>query len=252
MSDENCLPHRENLAAYALGALDADELPGLEAHLANCRDCQSELAEHRSVAASLLLAVPPQTPPPGLRGKLIARLPSHQTRTPNLFASLFSRFTLWPVTLGAVMMFLLGLNLFSFLQIRELQQVQIELTERLSQDQTAIAMLAYPSTQALPVETEVEGIAGSMLVERDKRIAVLVLWNLPAVEPSQTYQVWLIDSGGQRVSGGLFRPIAERGYTTATIRAPRPLGEFVGVGVTVEPEGGSEAPTSARVLGVDF
>jgi anti-sigma-K factor RskA len=113
-------------------------------------------------------------------------------------------------------------------------------------------MLAYPSTQALPVHAEVEQITGSMLVDKDKNMAVLVLWNLPRVEAGKTYQIWLIDSGGQRTSGGLFRPVDDWGYTTATVWSPRPLGQFVGIGVTVEPEGGSEGPTGSRVLGVDL
>jgi len=252
MSDERCLPHRENLAAYALGALDADDIPALEAHLADCPDCQSELADYQSVASSLLQAIPPRTPPQGLRRKLIARLPSQQTRTPKLFANIFGQFPLGQVVSVVVMLFLLGLNIFSNLQIRELQQGQSELAERISHDQTAIAMLAYPSTQALPVHAEVGDITGSMLVDKDKNTAVLVLWNLPQVEAGQTYQIWLIEAGGQRTSGGLFTPVDDQGYTTATIWSPRPLGQFVGIGVTVEPEGGSEGPTGSRVLGVDL
>lgn len=252
MSDERCLPHRENLAAYALGALDADDIPALEAHLATCQDCQSELADYQSVAAGLLQAVPPHMPPEGLRRKLIARLPAQRTRTPKLFADIFGRISFGQATLVVAIMFLLGLNIFSTLQIRQLQQGQTELAERLSQDQTAIAMLAYPSTQALPVHAEVEEVTGSMLVDKDKNTAVLVIWNLPRAEVGQTYQIWLIDSAGQRTSGGLFTPVDDWGYTTATIRSPRPLGQFVGIGVTVEPEGGSEGPTGARVLGVDL
>jgi anti-sigma-K factor RskA len=252
MSDERCLPHRENLAAYALGALDADDIPALEAHLAGCQDCQSELADYQSVAMGLLQAVPQRMPPQELRRKLIAQLPSQQTRTSKLFADVFGRISFGQVALVLGMVFLLGLNIFSALQIRELQKGQTELAERLSQDQTAIAMLAYPSTQALPVHAEVEQITGSMLVDKDKNMAVLVLWNLPRVEAGKTYQIWLIDSGGQRTSGGLFRPVDDWGYTTATDWSPRPLWQFVSVGVTVEPEGGSEGPTGSRVLGVDL
>lgn len=252
MFDESCLPHRDNLAAYALGALDADDIPVLEAHLANCQDCQSELAEYQSVASGLLQSLPPQTPPPGLRRKLIAQLPSHQTRASKPTLNVFGRFPIGQLVSAAALLILLGLNIFSSLQIRDLQQRQSELAERLSRDQTAIAMLAYPSTQAISIKAEDRNIAGSMLVDRDKSTAVLVLWNLPRVESGQTYQIWLIDPEGKRTSGGLFKPVADGEYTTATIWSPRPLGEFVGIGVTVEPEGGSQGPTGSRVLGVDL
>jgi anti-sigma-K factor RskA len=252
MSDERCIPYRENLAAYALGALDVDEIAPLEAHLADCRDCQAEFADYQSVTDGLLHAVPPRKPPQELRRKLIAQLPSQQSRSPKPFAGFFERISFGQVALAIVVVVLLGLNVVSNLQIHAIQQDQSALAERLSQDQTAIAMLAYPSTQALPVQADVENVAGSMLVDKDKRVAVLVLWNLPQVGPDQTYQVWLIDANGDRTSGGLFKPLTERGYTTATILAPRPLGQFQGIGVTVEPEGGSQAPTSSRVLGVDL
>jgi anti-sigma-K factor RskA len=252
MSEERCFPYRENLAAYALGTLDADEIPALESHLKDCQDCRSELSDFQFVTMGLLGSIPPQTPPPGLRRKLVAQLPSHQARTPNLLAAIFGRFSLGQVATVMVVVALLGLNLFSSMQIRDLQRQQSTLAGRLSNDQAAIAMLAYPSTQALTVQADVQNLTGSMLVDKDKNTAVLVLWNLPKLEAGQTYQIWLIDSNGKRISGGLFVPADNQGYTTATIRSPVSLGQFVRLGVTVEPLGGSAGPTGPRVLGVDL
>ena len=113
-------------------------------------------------------------------------------------------------------------------------------------------MLAYPDTQTLNINSDVQGLAGSMLVDRDKSTAVLVLWNLPQLEGDQTYQVWLIDANGKRTNGGLFTPVDEQGYTTATIQSPLPIGQFESLGVTVEPGGGSAGPTGSRILKVDF
>jgi anti-sigma-K factor RskA len=251
MSDERCSPYRENLAAYALGTLDADEIPALESHLDGCKDCQAELADYQAVAAGLLSSVPPQEPPPGLRRKLAAQFLSQRSRTPNLLANIFAQFSLGQIAAAVTVAIMLGLNIYSSFQIRDLQRQQTALAERLSNDQTALSMLAYPSTQSLVVNPDVENLAGSMLVDREKRIAVLVLWNLPPLEAGQTYQAWLIDAEGNRVSGGLFAPDGQR-YTTITIRSPVPIGEFDGLGVTVEPNGGSEGPTGPRVLAVDL
>lgn len=252
MSDERCSPYRENLAAYALGTLDAEEISVLESHLKTCQDCQAELADYKAVTADLLDSIPPQTPPPELRSKLAAQLPSQRTRTPNPLANIFAHFSLGQIAIAVVMVILLGLNTYSSFQIRDLQRQQTALTERLSNDQIALAMLAYPSTQSLAVNPDIQNLAGSMLVDREKRIAVLVLWNLPSLEAGQTYQAWLIDAEGNRVSGGLFAPVDGNRYTTITIRAPVPLGEYEGFGVTVEPSGGSEGPTGPRVLAVDL
>jgi anti-sigma-K factor RskA len=252
MSDKSCIPYRENLAAYALGALDADEIRALETHLKDCLDCQAELADYRSVTTGLLESVPPQMPPPDLRRKLAAQLPSQRTRTPNLFADIIARFSLGQAAIALVVVVLLGLNIFSSVQIRDLQQQQTTLTDRLSNEQMAIAMLAYPDTRALTISADVQNLTGSMLVDEDKSTAVLVLWNLPELESGQTYQAWLIDADGNRTSGGLFVPDSKDGYTTATIWSPSPIGEFDGFGVTIEPAGGSEGPTGPRVLAVDL
>jgi len=252
MSDERCSPYRENLAAYALGTLDAEEISTLESHLQTCQDCQAELADYQAVTTGLLDSVPPRTPSPALRRKLAAQLPSQRARTPNMLANLFARYSFGQIAAAVIVVILLGLNIYSSFQIRALQQQQIVLAERLSNEQTAIAMLAYPSTQALTVNPDVQNLAGSMLVDREKRIAVLVLWNLPPLESGQTYQAWLIDADGNRVSGGLFEPDNENRYTTTTIWSPDPIGKYEGFGVTVEPSGGSEGPTGPRVLAVDL
>ena len=238
-------PFYENLSAYALGALDPAEAAALESHLQTCADCRAELAAYQRISEGLLAALPPQTPPPALRGKLAARLPGTQKiRRPHQSWS----FGQW-VAVGAFAL-LLGLNIFAFLQIKTLQKQQASLATYLHNDQAAITMLAYPSTQSLPVSGE--GVAGSMLVDRQREVGVLFVWNLPRLETGQTYQVWLIDAQDQRISGGVFLPEADQPYTSVVIASPKPLGEFSGLGVTVEPLGGSPAPTGPRILKVDF
>lgn len=245
MVDEKHNLHKENLAAYALGALDVDEVQALESHLQTCAKCREELSDYQQVGAGLLTAFPPQAPPLTLRKKLAARLPGTQkTRVPRIN---------WPLTRWAAVgafVLLLGINIFSFLQIQSLQKQQASLTDYLHNNQTAITMLAYPSTQSLPVSGE--GIAGSMLVDKQREIAVLFIWNLPKLEAGQTYQAWLINAQNERISGGIFIPEENQPYTTVVIISPKALGNFNSLGVTVEPQGGSPAPTGPRVLKVDF
>lgn len=250
MSEKRCDPFSENLAAYALGTLDAEEIPGLESHLIKCKECQLELAGFQSVAGGLLGATPPKKPPANLRRSLAAHLPSAGERKPGLIARIFNPLSARPFAIAAAMVFLLVFNLILSLQIRELQTSHAALTEKLSRGQTAIAMLAYPNTHSLAIQADVQDLAGSLLVDEDIKTAVLFLWNLPELPESQTYQVWLIDADGNRASGGLFTAEDARGYTTAIIKAPAPIGSFAGIGVTVEPVGGSESPTGPRVLSV--
>ncbi|HEX8069918.1 MAG TPA: anti-sigma factor [Pyrinomonadaceae bacterium] len=66
--------YKEQLAAYALDALDAAEARALDAHLAACPECRAELAELRAAAATLAHASAPVEPAPDTRARLLAQL----------------------------------------------------------------------------------------------------------------------------------------------------------------------------------
>ncbi len=249
MIDEKRDPYREDIAAYALGALDADDIPALEQHLETCMECQAELEQYRAVSDGMLQALPPQLPPSGIRRRLQARL---ETESAAAQKDKRPARSFGQVAWGAAFALLLALNLFTASRLLTLERQQRELASRLEREQTAVAMLAYPSTQTFAVSGDIQGVAGSLLADPERRMAVLFVWNLPVLEAGQTYQVWLIDAQGNRTSGGLFVPSAGETYTNAPIRSPEPLSRYTGIGVTVEPAGGSPGPTGARVLKVDF
>ncbi len=246
-SRENCFPHQDNLAAYSLGALNTEEIGALGSHLTSCSDCQTELAAYQEISTGLLRSVPPRTPSANLRKKLAGRLPSAQKRTSNLFPISFQQFAA-----AAVLATLLALNIFSVLQIRSLQEQQNALAERLSAEQFTIGMLAHPGTELVLVTADLPNMTGSVLLDKDKNTAVLVLWNLPELEAEQIYQIWLINEQGEKISAGLFASSSEQDYTTASIEASTPIGQFVAIGVTIEPSGGSDQPTGSRVLVVEL
>lgn len=241
--------YRENLAAYALGALDENETRRLEEHLESCLECQAELTDYISVSEGLLSALPPQTPRPWLRKQLEARLPGNKkTSGKGSFWSL-PRISFGQAGIAVAFIFLLGLNLYSTLQMRRLQGQQAELTQRIYAEQSAIAMLAYPGTQKISIN---EGAAGSLLLNAETNTAVLFTWDLPELPVDQTYQIWLIDPQGNRISGGLFETSPENEYTSVRVAASSPLNDFVAIGVTIEPRGGSPGPTGNNVLKVKF
>jgi len=65
----------ETIPLYAAGALERDERQALEAHLlTGCASCHAALKEVRAVAALLPYGLPPASPPPGLRAKILAKL----------------------------------------------------------------------------------------------------------------------------------------------------------------------------------
>jgi hypothetical protein len=68
---QHALEHPE-AAAWALGALDLDDLGAFEEHLQSCEQCQAEAAEFAPAAEGLKIAAPAAEPPDDLELKTIA------------------------------------------------------------------------------------------------------------------------------------------------------------------------------------
>lgn len=241
--DEHTL-FRENIPAYALGALDADETAALETHLETCASCQTELAEYRALSQSLLTAVPPKQPSAALRKRLRSRLPSAQRPAQPRW-----NFSFTPA-LGLAVLALFILNIFSLIQLRQIQTQQAALLTRVENAQVALTFLSSPNVQTLPIESE--QASGTLLLDWENNQAVLVTRNLPPLPPEQTYQIWLVQPDNGRVSAGTFHPESGGTYTIQPLSPSQPFANYLGIGVTIEPAGGSDAPTGKRVLKVDF
>ena len=68
---QHALEHPE-VAGWALGSLDPDDVAALEQHLRTCEQCRGEVAEFSPVAESLALAAPAVEPPADLDLKVVA------------------------------------------------------------------------------------------------------------------------------------------------------------------------------------
>jgi anti-sigma-K factor RskA len=73
MTAENDLHPHDDLAIYALDALDPDERAAIEEHLAACPTCRAELEEHRTTLARLV--TPAEEPPPSVWAGIAQQLP---------------------------------------------------------------------------------------------------------------------------------------------------------------------------------
>lgn len=238
MSKKECAHFRENIPAYVLQALDADEIAPLEAHLRDCASCRDELAAYRRVGENLLLALPPQSPPPALRRRLEQRLRPARPR--------------WNLAWRVAIALLLALNLFSLLQIQALQRRQAQLTHALQTSQLALSLLVYPGVETVPIEANTARVSGTLLLNRERNAAILLLWDLPRLQEDQVYQAWLIDSQGERMSAAIFEPDPDLPFTAVSILPSSRLSNFSALGVTVEPRGGSPSPTGPRLLKIEF
>ncbi len=62
------------IPAYALGALDPDEITRVDTHVVDCDACAAELADSRCTTSLLPFSVPLQTPSPDVKAALFARI----------------------------------------------------------------------------------------------------------------------------------------------------------------------------------
>jgi hypothetical protein len=235
----------DDIPAYAIGALDADTQQLLESHMNTCELCQNELAAYLSVSNILLTALPPVAPPIRLRRNLQNRLPAAPIKS-----SFASSFSIPKFAFGFLVVLLLGLNLFSLLQIRTLKQEQETMRTQLENGRMVLAMLSYPETNTIPITDT--NIAGTILVDVERNAAVILTWDMPKLDPGQTYQIWLITPDGRRTSGGIFNADPVSPFTSSPVSVPDNLDQYSGLGVTIEPAGGSPQPTGDRVFKIDF
>jgi anti-sigma-K factor RskA len=99
-------------------------------------------------------------------------------------------------------------------------------------------VLADPAARSLVLETG----AGRLFVASDGS-AVLVLDALDPAPAGRTYQAWVV-AGAEPVSAGVFAT-DDAGPLLVPLDEPVPDGAVVAV--TIEREGGAEAPTSAPI-----
>lgn len=244
------------LGAYALGALDHGELEALERHLEGCSSCQAQLGEYQQVADGLLHLTAVRMPGPALRARLAevvagGRLPDARESSERAGHDRAAGRFRWPQAawagLGVV---LVAVNLYLFAQLRTLSARTEELLSQQRANQTALAVMSYPNSRVANLEQD--SLRGSFTYDDQIPLAVLNVWGLPLLPAEQSYQLWLIQDDGSRASGGLLSPTGDSEFVSLVVWSPVSFESVQGIGITVEPAGGSSEPSGPRVLGTDL
>lgn len=225
------------LPAFVLGILTDDETNQVAEHLAGCTICQAELTRLQQVADDLPLALVQTVPPARVKDSLMSAIHARQpafvpSAQPTTWQKLVSFFRMPLPALGLALVVFLALG--NLLLLRQLNLAN-------QQARTPMRMVALANTQNSPTAM------GTLVINQRGDYGTLVVDKLAALDTSQQYQIWLL-SGGKRTSGGVFS-VNPDGYASLEIMAPKPLVQYDSVGITVEPFGGSPAPTGFKVLG---
>lgn len=125
------------------------------------------------------------------------------------------------------------------------QQLQSQNTQ-MAALKTNLSTLAYADHMIELKGTSVApGANGVFYVANHE--GVLMVHDLPPLPKNQTYQFWLIPAEGAPLPAGLIQVTDEK-MGSLTVNIPAPNGNFAKVGLSIEPSGGSPAPTGDIVL----
>lgn len=228
--------------AYAMDALDELERARFEQHLSGCEDCRAEVAELAETAA--LLAETTAVPPPAsLRESVLAGIsqvrplppevpaaePSHETRA--------GRRAWAPFLVAAALALLVGIGALI---------VQPWAGDDVPQLTAAEQVLQAPDAQEVFLDL---GEAGRATVTRSKAEdkAVISTEDMVSAPEGKAYELWFMSPDEKFVSAGLMPDVADQ-----TVVLDGSAADAVAVGITVEPEGGSEQPTTEPIALFDL
>jgi anti-sigma-K factor RskA len=252
----------EDLALYALSALEGDDRAILEKHLATCSECRLELEELRGDGALLALSTIGPKPPARARQRLLDAVakeaaPTLSQKTRKDGAPTTATRRSWWGALGwaataAVIVFAASLwkentalkqslasasaqAIQSARELDDLRKISAPLIAPEAQRITLVAMKTPPQPQ------------GKAFYLRNRSSLVFMANNMPPLPPQKAYELWLIPVQGAPVPAGMFKPDAHGSATV--VNPPLPSGmEAKAFAITVENEAGATTPTMPIIM----
>ncbi|GAA2294885.1 anti-sigma factor [Nonomuraea roseoviolacea subsp. roseoviolacea] len=229
--------------AYAVHALPEAEAVLFERHLAGCAACAAEVRRLRETAARL--ALPLAEPPPARlwpRVLSAARLLRARRPVPHRRGRRGRRQGAATVALAAVSVAAAVVAVVLGMAARDARG---DLDAARAREREVAAVLAAPDARTVrrPVAS---GGMGTLVVSRARGSVVFASAGLPRLPASRVYELWLTGPGGARPAA-LLDPGPGGGPVPIRVREGDAR-----LGLTVEPAGGSERPTTRPLLLADL
>ncbi|MEI7031885.1 anti-sigma factor [Streptomyces pratensis] len=236
--------------AYAVHALPDAEHRAFERHLRDCEACAQEVRELSATAARLGLAVAAH-PPLEMRERVLREIttvrqepPVHERRERSGRGGRTGR---WPAyALAACVAAAAAFGGAALWQNQLAQDARQEADRAQRQNQQLAEVLSAPDARTASGELA-GGAHGAVVVSESRNRAVFLASGMERPPSGKVYQLWFNDAGAMR-SAGLMDPSAGDG----AVLLDGPVGRASGMGITIEPAGGSAEPTSSPVALMDF
>ncbi|MDV6011388.1 anti-sigma factor [Haloechinothrix sp. LS1_15] len=228
--------------AYVLDALSEGEREAFEEHLARCLACADEVRELRETTA-YLAAAEATAAPRDLKSRVLAQARETRQLPPDEGPIVPIKGRKWPlrITTGVAAAGVVAALVFG-IQVGLTNQELSETRQALEQTEQAYDELAEvltaPDARAVRVEDEAGAVT---VVHSDSRGKLTVIPHRMAEPPEDhVYQLWFIDDDAV-TSAGLMTDMDRPMVGDVADPAAQ-------LGITVEPAGGSDAPTTEPVM----
>jgi anti-sigma factor RsiW len=254
---------QELIPAYALDAVNDADRKLVERHLPQCDVCAGVFASYRPMVDLLPYAVPLVEPPADLKYRVLAAaLPKVQARSeraPALIDSVLaglSNLFRAPAFSALALLLIVALGMWNVSlqnQIAQQAAANQQVLAEVTRQRALVSTIAYSDSQPRQMQStnSAPKAVGRLYTAPDLNAFALIIYDMPVLPQGKVYQFWMVDPSGDRTSGGTFTVDAQgRGWQL--IRAPKALSNYQAVGITIEPEGGSPAPTGDKMMGTSL
>ncbi|SEF95014.1 Anti-sigma-K factor RskA [Actinacidiphila yanglinensis] len=228
--------------AYALHALPDEERAAFERHLAGCESCAQEVAEFSATAARLALAAAVPTRP-AMREEVLRRVATVRQLPPAAASLDRARRSVWRGrgagrrALAACVAAAVACGGVAVWQYQRAQDAGDRAARAQRQVEELAGVLAAPDAKSRVAR--IGDGAATLVVSAGRDRAVFVASRMAAPPRGKVYELWFSDGGKMRAAG-LMDP--DRSSQAVLLRGK--VDGASGIGITVEPEGGSRAPTT--------
>lgn len=273
----DCEAARENIDAWAIGALEPEEMRAVDVHVSTCADCRALADEAAAAAASLAMAVPLH----GASAALKSRVMASAAVLTDLKGARRSRF--WPAAAAALVV--LGVGAFSWgamtqMQVNDLRSQNDELaadataqardlfvvradlfeatnvtsglSETVETQDAVIDLVLQPDVQRTELvgTAEAPNASGRCVWSRAQALGAFIASNLPPAPLGFVYKMWIVYERDWVGAGSVDVDEAGRGrlIMRGAWGASAGMGALLGFAVTLEPADGSTSGDRGKLV----
>ncbi|WHX67837.1 anti-sigma factor [Peribacillus frigoritolerans] len=232
-----------NLLSFLSGELGEKEKKAFTEHLMHCSECTREYEQMTEAWNSLKWDFEEMEPSSSLKSEVMDFVFETDDEVPvrrekNWSSFFFKQFT--PVTSGLLLaaLVLAFVLLYSNIQLKkELAAINLPMEVKTS--------LSLQPADKTAVNMSTDG-AAYILQQGEERRLIVQIQNLPSLQKSEVYQVWLLKDG-KRTNAGTFKP-DEAGTGSLTYKLSI-NDKFNQIGITREPDANSTKPRGEKIVG---